>query len=82
VPTFHQNRGFYGGEAAFLAQACVQHELRHAQFATLELALDYCLKIVEPGDQVLFSPSGASFDLFANYVQRGEVFKQLVLNKI
>ena len=72
----------FGSEALFLAQACAQHELRHAQFTTLELALDYCLKIVVPGDQVLFSPAGASFDLFANYVQRGEIFKQLVLSRI
>ncbi len=30
------------------------------------------------GDVVLLSPSGSSFDLFANYQQRGVIFKQLV----
>lgn len=72
----------FGGEANFLAHACEQQNLKHAKFAKLETALDYCLKIAEPGDQVLFSPAGASFDLFANYIQRGEIFKQLVLDRI
>lgn len=33
---------------------------------------------MKPGDQVLFSPSGASFDAFKNYEHRGEVFESLV----
>jgi UDP-N-acetylmuramoylalanine--D-glutamate ligase len=35
-------------------------------------------KEMEPGDQVLFSPSGASFDFFKDYKHRGTVFKELV----
>lgn len=31
-----------------------------------------------PGDVVLFSPSCASFGLFANYVERGNAFKKVV----
>jgi UDP-N-acetylmuramoylalanine--D-glutamate ligase len=33
-------------------------------------------------DYVVFSPSGASFDLFKNYEQRGYEFKQSILNNI
>jgi len=33
---------------------------------------------MRPGDTVLLSPSGASFDLFENYIHRGNYFKQLV----
>lgn len=30
------------------------------------------------GDVVLFSPGGASFDLFTDYKDRGTVFKKLI----
>lgn len=36
------------------------------------------LKIMTPGDQVLFSPSGSSYDFFKNYEHRGQVFKETV----
>lgn len=38
-------------------------------------------KISKPGQIVLFSPASASFDLFKNFAERGEKFKELV-NKL
>ncbi len=38
-------------------------------------------KLAEPGDVVLFSPACASFDMYQNYQQRGDDFKEKV-NKL
>lgn len=35
-------------------------------------------KKAEPGQVILFSPASASFDLFKNFEERGEKFKELV----
>jgi UDP-N-acetylmuramoylalanine--D-glutamate ligase len=47
-------------------------------FATLHEVVHEVMKIASPGDSVLFSPSGASYDLFSNYQERGKSFKALV----
>ena len=35
-------------------------------------------KLAQPGEAVLLSPACASFDEFSGFVERGNVFKQLV----
>ena len=37
-------------------------------------------KVAKPGQIVLFSPASASFDLFKNFEERGNKFKELVNN--
>jgi UDP-N-acetylmuramoylalanine--D-glutamate ligase len=49
---------------------------------TLAQALTQAQKIASAGDVILFSPACASFDQFANYIKRGEVFEQLVAEMI
>lgn len=46
--------------------------------AAMSEAVKVAYKIAERGDTVLLSPACASFDLFKNYVDRGDQFKQAV----
>ena len=48
---------------------------------TLEQTIEIAKKSAKKGDIVLFSPASASFDMFKNFADRGNQFKDLV-NKI
>ena len=68
----------FGGEADQLAAACARAEIPAIACAQLEPALETARKLAQPGECVLFSPGGASFDLFRNYEERGAHFVHLV----
>jgi UDP-N-acetylmuramoylalanine--D-glutamate ligase len=75
------------GEAADLIGEAI--ELARAQVAntgtavhrcpSLEEAVSLAAHIAHPGDVVLLSPGCASFDAFRNFAERGERFKELVM---
>jgi len=46
--------------------------------AILEEAIRVAAKEAEPGDVVLLSPGGTSFDAFRDFVERGQRFRELV----
>lgn len=46
---------------------------------SLDQAVNACRNLAKPGDTVLLSPCCASFDLFKNYEQRGDLFKEAVM---
>ncbi|MCF0246750.1 MAG: UDP-N-acetylmuramoyl-L-alanine--D-glutamate ligase [Ileibacterium sp.] len=49
---------------------------------TMEQALDEALKIAQPKDVILLCPATSSFDQFKNYEVRGEIFKELVKERM
>lgn len=51
-------------------------------FDNMRSAVGGAMKILEEGDVLLFSPACASFDEFSSYVERGDVFNELIKNAL
>lgn len=51
---------------------------RHEKAPTLEKAVQFAYAKAQPGDCVLLSPACASWDMFGNFEERGDLFKRLV----
>lgn len=68
----------FGKEARILNQLCTLFSVSSSEHATLFDAFHYGITIAKSGDIILFSPSGSSYDLFKNYIERGNCFKELV----
>ncbi|MGH7164800.1 MAG: UDP-N-acetylmuramoyl-L-alanine--D-glutamate ligase [Nitrospiraceae bacterium] len=66
------------GEAASRIREAVGDFDRVSRAATLREAVDLAVRHAEAGDVVLLSPACASFDMFADYQDRGRQFKELV----
>ncbi len=58
-----------------LSDACHEKAL---SAVSLEEAVEKALNAAKPGEAVLFSPACASFDMFDNYVHRGNRFREIV----
>ena len=75
------------GEAVPIIERAVREAMRRARADspaitvchTLEEAVDAAARVARPGDVVLLSPGGTSFDAFRDYAHRGRRFKELVM---
>jgi UDP-N-acetylmuramoylalanine--D-glutamate ligase len=74
----------FGEAAPLIERALGQLDRRRGQAppihraANLGHAVQLAQQLAQPGQVVLFSPGGTSFDAFHDYVERGETFKRLV----
>jgi UDP-N-acetylmuramoylalanine--D-glutamate ligase len=67
-----------GRDAPRIASALAGAHVPLLRAATMQDAVAQALEAARPGDIVLLSPACASFDMFANYKQRGEAFRAAV----
>lgn len=65
-----------GNQIAVLADKAIQHSA-----TSLKEAVDKAQALADPGDIVLFSPVCASYDMFKNFMARGDAFMDEV-NKL
>ncbi|MBK5254947.1 MAG: UDP-N-acetylmuramoyl-L-alanine--D-glutamate ligase [Vicinamibacteria bacterium] len=64
------------GESRGLVRAALQDVRPVHESDTLEEAVLLAYREAKPGDAVLLSPGCASFDMFRDYAERGDVFKR------
>jgi UDP-N-acetylmuramoylalanine--D-glutamate ligase len=66
------------GEARVKLKKTFESVVALEECATLPDAVSRAKEIAQKGDNVLLSPMCTSFDMFANYEERGRCFKELV----
>ncbi len=72
----------FGKEATILKNMCDQKQIMCHAFGNLKDAVHACLQRYPLPKHILFSPGGASFDLFKNYHERGQIFKDLIKKEL
>lgn len=64
-----------------IAECARSHGFDRIRFAdTFDECLKLCTELAEEGDAVLLSPACASWGMFKNYEERGDIFKEYVRN--
>lgn len=66
------------GQAAGKINAQIGQEFPVAIFNSLEDAIYYARQFAQEGDNVLLSPGCSSFDMFKDYVHRGQEFQRII----
>ncbi len=70
-----------GQTAQIIADTCEKYGFKNYAFAdSFEEAFNICASEASDGENVLLSPACASWGMFKNYEERGDLFKKLVKN--
>ena len=72
----------FGEAASEIGEALTALQVPYVTVATLQEAVEAGRCRARPGEVVLLSPACASFDMFADYEERGGRFKRLVIEKV
>ena len=59
-------------------KALGEHSINVFRVKNMEEAVYTAKRNANPGDIVLLSPASTSFDLYKNFAERGNVFKEIV----
>lgn len=68
----------FGVEAQELHSYCLSHNIASSATENLDQAFALITQETSPGDQVLLSPAGTSYDFYKIFSERGDHFKRLV----
>ena len=66
------------GRDSDLIAAALGDAVPQVRATSLDDAIAQCRALAQPGDAVLLSPACASFDMFKNYEERGQLFARAV----
>jgi UDP-N-acetylmuramoylalanine--D-glutamate ligase len=69
---------FFGKEKNIFEKYSLKNNLNIYTFEHIEETMNFIFKNLEPDSVILFSPGGASFDLFNSYEERGKIFKEII----
>ena len=68
------------GALADMLESALSHRCPITHVESLAEAVQVATSLAEPGDVVLLSPGGTSYDAFTDFAQRGQVYRDLVTN--
>ena len=72
----------FGDDGKRIYEIAQKYEEQVFNFAKFEEAVRFAYNSAEKGDIVLLSPACSSYDEFSSYIERGEKFKEIILELI